>query len=277
MSNESGHQHRYDKAPDGINQILNENIVKLNAEVRRVIEDKDHRIIRYNDSRFDRFNDLSFGHDSLLRITSLLFQRYPKLGKILCDKYDFILVDEYQDTRRDVVEVFLNHLPKDKRTTIGLFGDAMQSIYSDGIGDVRTFIDSDDLVEIPKEDNFRCSEQVINFLNPLRGDRLRQELAYKIKDDGTKEELEDRQGKVRLRYAIWAGSKPHGRSSPEDKKAYLDFVDKVIDSADGEEIPHKKLMLTNKSIAGKVGFATLYKVFAAVSYTHLTLPTNREV
>ena len=126
----------YDKAPDGINQILNENIVKLNAEVRRVIEDKDHRIIRYNDSRFDRFNDLSFGHDSLLRITSLLFQRYPKLGKILCDKYDFILVDEYQDTRRDVVEVFLNHLPKDKRTTIGLFGDAMQSIYSDGIGAV---------------------------------------------------------------------------------------------------------------------------------------------
>lgn len=252
----------YDKTPDDINQRLNKSIDELNAEVRRVIKSKDHRSIRYSDSRFDRFNDLSFGHDSLLRITSLLFQRYPKLGKILCDKYDFILIDEYQDTHEGVVEVFLKHLPKDKQTTIGLFGDAMQSIYSDGIGDVRAFIESGDLVEILKEDNFRCSEQVINFVNVLRGDALRQEPAFKIKDDGTKETLEDRQGQIRLLYAIWGAKKPNIWSSPEDKQKYLDFVDKLIDSADCEESPHKKLMLTNKSIAGKVGFAALFRVFA---------------
>jgi DNA helicase-2/ATP-dependent DNA helicase PcrA len=113
-----------------------------------------------------------------------------------------------------------------------------------------------------REDNFRCSEQVINFVNVLREDALRQEPAFKIKDDGTKEALEDRQGQVRLLYAIWGDNKPHTRSRPEDKQAYLDFVDKLIDSADGEDPPHKKLMLTNKSIAGKVGFATLYKLFA---------------
>ncbi len=252
----------YDKTPDDINQTLNENIAELNTEVRQFIEGKDHRRIKYNDSRFDRFNDLSFGHDSLLKITSLLFQRYPKIGKILGDKYDFILIDEYQDTHEDVVEVFLKHLPNGRQTTIGLFGDAMQSIYSDGIGDVRAYIDSGDLVEIPKEDNFRCSEQVINFVNALREDALRQELAFKIKDDGTKETLEDRQGQVRLLYAIWDDNKPHTRSRPEDKQAYLDFVDKLIDLADGEEPPHKKLMLTNKSIAGKVGFAILYKIFS---------------
>ncbi|MDQ7734035.1 AAA family ATPase [Halomonas sp. SpR1] len=252
----------YDKAPEENNQTLNEDIAELNAEVRQVIEGKDHRSIRYNDSRFDRFNDVSFGHDSLLKITSLLFQRYPKLGKILGDKYDFILIDEYQDTHEDVVEVFLKHLPEDMKTTIGLFGDAMQSIYSDGIGDVRAYIDSGDLVEIPKEDNFRCSEQVINFVNALREDALRQELAFKIKDDGTKEILEDRQGQVRLLYAIWGDNKPHTRSPSEEKQAYLDFVDKLIDLADSEESPHKKLMLTNKSIAGKVGFGILYKVFS---------------
>lgn len=252
----------YDKAPDEINQTLNENIAELNSEVRQVIKGNDHRSIRYNDSRFDRFNDLSFGHDSLLKITSLLFQRYPKLGKILSDKYDFILIDEYQDTHEGVVEVFLKHLPQDSNTTIGLFGDAMQSIYSDGIGDVRAYIDSGDLVEIPKKDNFRCSEQVINFVNVLRKDAPRQEPAFKIKDDGTKETLEDRQGQVRLLYAVWGDNKPHTRSRSEDKQAYLDFVDKLIDSADSEESPHKKLMLTNKSIAGKVGFAILYKVFA---------------
>lgn len=251
----------YDKAADENSWKLNERISELNAEVRQVIDGKDHRCVRYNDSRFDRFNELSFGHDSLLKITSFLFIHYPKLGRILCDKYDFILIDEYQDTHEDVVEVFLKHLPKDRKTTIGLFGDAMQSIYSNGIGDVRTYINSGDLVEIPKEDNFRCSEQVINFLNDLREDALRQEPAFKIKEDGTKETLNDRQGQVRLLYAIWDTDKPYSRSCPEEKQAYLDFVDKLIDLADGEESPHKKLMLTNKSIAGKVGFATLYNVF----------------
>lgn len=252
----------YDRAADEINQALNENIAELNTEVRQIVEGKDHRIIRYNESRFDRFDDLSFGHDSLLKITSLLFQRYPKLGKILGDRYDFILIDEYQDTHEDVVQVFLKHLPQGRQTTIGLFGDAMQSIYSDGIGDVRAYIDSGDLVEIPKEDNFRCSQQVINFVNVLREDTLRQEPAFKIKHDGTKETLEDRQGQVRLLYAIWGDSKPTIYSSPEDKQGYLDFVDKLIDFVDSEGIPYKKLMLTNKSIAGKVGFSALYKIFA---------------
>lgn len=252
----------YDKAPDEYSQTLNDKIAELNTEVRQVIDDKDHRSIKYNDSRFDSFNDLSFGHDSLLKITTLLFRYYPKLGRILSDKYDFILIDEYQDTHEDVVEVFLKHLPKGRKTTIGLFGDAMQSIYSDGIGDVCTYIDSGDIVEIPKEDNFRCSEQVIKFVNSLREDALKQEPAFKVKEDGTKETLKDRQGQVKLLYAIWDNNKPHSRSSPEEKQSYLDFVDKLIDLADGEESSHKKLMLTNKSIAGKVGFASLYKVFA---------------
>lgn len=252
----------YDKAPNEYSHALNEKIAELNSQVKLVIDDKDHRSIKYNDSRFDRFNDLSFGHDSLLKITTLLFRLYPKLGRILSDKYDFILIDEYQDTHEDVVEVFLKHLPKCRKTTIGLFGDAMQSIYSDGIGDVRAYIDSGDIVEIPKEDNFRCSEQVIKFVNSLRVDALKQEPAFKIKEDGTTETLKDRQGQVRLLYAVWNNNKPHSRSSAEEKQAYLDFVDKLIDLADGEELSHKKLMLTNKSIAGKVGFSSLYKVFA---------------
>ncbi|ALQ07219.1 DNA helicase [Pseudoalteromonas sp. Bsw20308] len=252
----------YDKAPAEHNYELNLKIAELNAEVCNVIKDKDHRNIKYNDSRFDRFKDLSFGHDSLLKVAALLFKRFPKLGRILSDKYDFVLIDEYQDTNEEIIEVFLKYLPKERKTTVGLFGDSMQSIYSDGIGDVRAYIDSDQIVEIAKEDNFRCSEQVIDFVNYLRIDALNQKLAFKIKQDGIKEILKDRQGHVSLLYAVWDNVKPHSKSSPETKQAYLDFIDKLIDFADGEERSHKKLMLTNKSIAGKVGFAGLYKVFS---------------
>ncbi|XQF92536.1 UvrD-helicase domain-containing protein [Pseudoalteromonas espejiana] len=190
----------------------------MNAEVCNVIKDKDHRHIKYNDSRFDRFKDLSFGHDSLLKIAALLFKRFPKLGRILSDKYDFVLIDEYQDTNEEIVEVFLKYLPKERKTTIGLFGDSMQSIYSDGVGDVRAYIDSGHIVEIAKEDNFRCSEQVIDFVNYLRIDTFKQKLAFKIKQDGIKETLKDRQGHVRLLYAVWDDVKPHSKSSPEKNR-----------------------------------------------------------
>ena len=252
----------YEKAPDEYNRVLNAQIGSLNDEVRNIIKTKNHRAIRYNDSRFDNFREFSYGHDSLLTIASLLFRKYPKLGRILCDKYDYILIDEYQDTHRNVIDIFLNQLPDDSQTTIGLFGDAMQSIYSEGIGDVRHYIGSGDLVEVPKEDNYRCSTQVINFVNALRDDDLRQKPAFKIKDDGTEETLNDRQGEVKLLYAVWGDRKPSNWSTAEDKRQYLEFIDKLIDKADGEAHRHTKLMLTNKSIASKMGFATLYGIFS---------------
>ena len=77
-------------------------------------------------------------HDEVLKLGKLLFSKYPLINKILADKYDYIFVDEYQDTSNLIIslllETFLGHNPK---TLIGLFGDPMQSIYGAGIGDVR--------------------------------------------------------------------------------------------------------------------------------------------
>ncbi|KRF67264.1 hypothetical protein ASG99_16745 [Bacillus sp. Soil768D1] len=252
----------YDKDPEGFNRILNEKINILNKEIKAEIESKDFYNIKYNETRFDDFNELTFGHDSLLEVSYLLFDKYEILGKILQDKYDFIFIDEYQDTNEKIIDIFLKKLPFKEKTIIGLFGDSMQAIYEDGVGDVEKYIDDKYLVKIIKEDNYRCSEEVIKFINQLRNDGLKQQVAFKVNKDAIKESLSDRQGSVKLYYSIY-DNKPNVYSNLEDKANYENVLNTLIEKACHNQENYKTLMLTNKSIAGKAGFGALYDVFAA--------------
>ncbi|WP_319481261.1 UvrD-helicase domain-containing protein [uncultured Draconibacterium sp.] len=249
----------YDKSAVEYNNDLNTNIENLNNEIERLIKEHDYNEVRYNETRFDRFKDLSFGHDSLLQIASFLFERYPLLSKILQDKYDFIFVDEYQDTNNAIVDIFLNKIPSDSKTIIGLFGDSMQGIYDDGIGYVEEYIANGLLKKVEKEDNYRCSEQVIEFINQLRDDGLKQEVAFKTKNGEVETKL-DRQGAVKLYYSIYDGSRT-ASGNPQNKEEYLQHLNSVIKHVDDNNNGYKKLMLTNKSIASEVGFENLYNVF----------------
>lgn len=250
----------YDKDPDSFYNELEGNINELNSEIEILIKERDYNEVRYNETRFDSFKDLSFGHDSLLVMASLLFDSYPLLSKILQDKYDFIFVDEYQDTNKAIIDIFLNRISADSKTIIGLFGDSMQGIYDDGIGDVVEYIDSGLLEKVEKEDNYRCSEQVIEFINQLRDDGLKQEVAFKTKNGGEVETKLDRQGAVKLYYSIYNGSRTTS-GNPQNKEEYLQHLNSVIKYVDDNNNGYKKLMLTNKSIASEVGFENLYNVF----------------
>ncbi|CAA0170167.1 DNA and RNA helicase family protein [Tenacibaculum maritimum] len=249
----------YEKSPEGYNEELNSNIDVLNELILKQINETDYNIVGYNDTRFDSLKDLTFGHDSLISIALLLFQRYPLLSKILQDKYDFILIDEYQDTHGDIIEILLELLPKDSKTIVGLFGDSMQGIYEDGIGDVEKYIADERLIKIEKEDNYRCSEQVVKFINTLRNDGLEQEVEFKTKN-GVLETIEDRQGEVKFYYAVYNDPKPHVRSAQEDKEKYLDTLKSLINKVEEKHPNFKKLMLTNKSISQEIGFENLYSV-----------------
>lgn len=251
----------YDKSPEEFNADLNSKIDILNGQILEEIKKSDYGNIRYNDTRFDNFKELTFGHDSLIKIAFLLFDRFPLLAKIVQDKYDFILIDEYQDTHEDIIKILLEILPKESKTVIGLFGDSMQGIYEDGIGDVQAYVESGTLMKIEKEDNYRCSEQVIDFINELRDDGLMQELAFKLNIYGIPETKEDRQGMVKLYYSIYNENKPHTKSPREEKDKYLDILKSLISEVEKKHSGFKKLMLTNKSISREVGFENLYTVF----------------
>ncbi len=248
----------YDKTPEAFNEQLNDGIKTINQKIGEEISSRDYSTIGYNDTSFDSLKDLTFGHDGLLKVFHLLINKYPLLSKMIADRYDYIFIDEYQDTNADIV-CDLIQVSRNCELTLCLFGDSMQSIYSDGVGNVDNYI-GDSLISIPKPDNYRCAYEIINFVNPLRLDGLKQEVAFKTKADGEIETKESRHGFVKVLYSV-CEQKPNTYSSDEEKEAYQSKIDQLISKAK-EYCPSAKiLMLTNKAIAEKNHFQNLYKVF----------------
>lgn len=248
----------YDTDPIEFNRILNCKIDALNDDIKNIISEKSYSDIRYNETRFDSFKDLTYGHDGLLKISELLFNKYPLLAKILNDKFDCIFIDEYQDTNPKIIEIFFS-LPEMNKPVVGLFGDSMQSIYSDGVGDVGHLIASGKIRKIEKLDNFRCSDQVTKFINRLRNDKLEQNVAYKMVD-GILETIDQRRGNVELFYKEVL-YKPHSRSAEDEKTSYLIGLNELVTAA-SFEADFKTLLLSNKAVAQKAGFENLYDIFS---------------
>ena len=248
----------YDKDPDAFNKLLNDGIKIINNKIAEDIASKDYSTIGYNDTSFDSLKDLTFGHDGLLKVFDLLINKYPLLSKMIADRYDYIFIDEYQDTNADIV-CDLIQVSQKSELTLCLFGDSMQSIYSDGVGNVDEYI-GDSLISIPKPDNYRCAYEIIKFVNPLRLDDLEQEVALKTNAKGETETKESRHGFVKVLYSI-CDQKTNVRSSEEEKTAYQSIIDALIIKAKEYCTTAKILMLTNKAIAEKNHFKKLYKVF----------------
>ncbi|MAL80434.1 MAG: hypothetical protein CMN55_15220 [Sneathiella sp.] len=253
----------YDKDPDKYNAQLNGLIGEINKEICEKLAARQPNEFFYNDTAFDNFNDPSYGHDGLIALACHMFEGFPLLGRIVSDQYDCILIDEYQDTSAVVVCVLLRCLPEESKTIIGLFGDSEQAIYSDGIGSAQSHIDAKELILVEKEDNYRCSPQVIDFSNQFRTDGLKQDVALKSLDIGTLETLESRQGSVKLLYGLAPVEVDTGDKA-EDRKAKALFrsaLNELVEKAASEYPGYVQLKLTNKSIANDVGFGRLYQIF----------------
>lgn len=252
----------YDKNPSEYNEALNTRIDSINCHIVELIKDVDYSKIHYNETKFDSLKDVTYGHDGLLILAHLLFEKYPVLRKIVRDKYNYIFIDEYQDTKSDVIRDFLKIAVVDveKKLTLCLFGDSMQAIFSDGIGSVEEHIKNETLVSISKADNFRCAYEVIDIINNLRLDNIKQKVALAKLPTGEYETDENRHGNVKILYAICT-ERPNSHSSPEKKAEYSQKIDKLIAEAKKHCDSAKLLMLTNKAIAEKEGFKNLYKVF----------------
>lgn len=102
-----------------------------------------------------RIRNGEISHDEVLILANKMYSKYIKLCDILKSKYDYVLVDEYQDTSPLVIQILLDFLSKSsKRNIIGFFGDSMQAIYEDGVGDLNQYIQSGIVTEVKKEENW---------------------------------------------------------------------------------------------------------------------------
>ena len=116
-------------------------------------------------------NKVKISHNHILILAEKMFDKYKKLSDILKDIANCIFVDEYQDTSPYIAKILLEHLKKSKKkNVIGFFGDSMQSIYDEGVGDLNKY----KLKKIVKKQNRRNPRIVIEIANKFRNDKITQ-------------------------------------------------------------------------------------------------------
>lgn len=201
---------------------------------------------------FVRLREGIISHDELLIVANYLFEKYPKLSSIVKDKYKFIFIDEYQDTNKAVVDIFLTHFKKSERKNIiGFFGDAMQSIYDDGIGNLDEYKgnDADTVKEVPKKQNRRNPQLVIDLANKLRTDGITQEPSTDPNAPNIVEGVV-KQGTVLFLHST------NGNISKVEK-----FLEENYGWDFNNSKETKELNLTHNLIADKAGFRTLMDIY----------------
>ncbi|WP_276874455.1 UvrD-helicase domain-containing protein [Dialister micraerophilus] len=193
-------------------------------------------------------NIVKISHDHILIVAEKMFGKYKKIADILKDIADCIFVDEYQDTSPLVADILLKHLEQsNKKNVIGFFGDSMQSIYDDGVGNLNQY----NLTKIVKTQNRRNPRVVIEVANKFRDDDIEQRPSEDINapnmENGT-----IREGSIKFLY----GTGTNDFISVKGKNIFESW-----DFSDGKQT--KELRLTHKYNAGMAGFKDLYNLYNA--------------
>lgn len=138
--------------------------------------------IYYNERQNSFVLNGGLSHDDLLNFSFKLVDRFPKIEFKLREMYDYIFIDEVQDTNADILRFFYNSA-KDSSTNVYFLGDKMQEIYNKYDGSFETeFREFDGNLSKNFATNYRSSEEIVDLLNNLYQSSSRvKQVAYKGK------------------------------------------------------------------------------------------------
>ena len=191
-------------------------------------------------------------HDELIILAHHMFKVHSKLCDILKDKFKFIFIDEYQDTSPLVIEVVLSFLKQSSRSNvIGFFGDAMQSIYDDSIGDLQSYVSTNEVQEVKKEQNRRNPRLVYELANKLRTDGIEQRHADDLGAPNMKDGVV-KEGSIKFYYS---------KDTEKKDTEKLDCIKQRLKSDFGDNKKTKELSLTHNLIAHQAEFKELMDIY----------------
>ena len=150
---------------------------KASAERKVQIESKQNRLQHLNVIKRFSYNPNgenigknSLNHAEVIAITTEFITGNPLMRQILIRKHPVLLIDESQDTQKDLIDAFFILQEKHPgQFCLALFGDTMQRIYADGKVGLEEAIPSD--WETPAITvNHRCPKRVVTLLNRIRSE-----------------------------------------------------------------------------------------------------------
>lgn len=140
---------------------------KIEAKTKRLLNLENIKRFTYNPNSDNRSRD-SLNHSEVINIGADFLVNKPLMQKILTNKYPILLIDESQDTKKELLEAFFKvQLNNGKHFSLGLFGDTMQRIYSDGKEDLGRNL-PEDWIKPAKLINHRCPKRILRLINKIR-------------------------------------------------------------------------------------------------------------
>lgn len=250
--------------PSTIHSFAWNSIKQYQSELVRLI--KEDTLFKNTEGDFDDISSVNYTlgnrykengvqylyHNDVLHLFCKLLDN-SKFRRIFAGKYPLILIDEYQDSNKKIVDKFIEYfISKNKGPQFGFFGDAWQTIYQSN--DACGKIEHRNIKEIKKNTNFRCAPNIVYFLNKIRPE-LPQDSAIDDFDgeiivvdcnDFTGERRDDR---------YYKGDLPI-----DELKVRLDKINDKIKNSTPTEETTKVLMLTHKLLAQQQGYSKLLEV-----------------
>jgi DNA helicase-2/ATP-dependent DNA helicase PcrA len=219
--------------------------------------------VEYNDRKYSDFENGKVGHDDLVVLAYKMFENYELLTTIIAEKYPYILVDEYQDTAEETAKSLIDYLlsRNKKKVLLGFYGDSYQKIYDTGVGSLHNYVNAKKIDIIPKDENYRCSESVVELLNKVRSN------ITQIIPEGTKQV----KGSIEFincqNYPAQGGLKKleYEKSLVPKKNENYDSIIEDLknigwDFSKGSD--DKILIIANRRVAERGGFGELYSIYA---------------
>lgn len=110
----------------------------------------------------------SLNHAEVIALSAAFLADKPVMRQILIRTYPFLLIDESQDTQKDLIEAVLAlQAEYPDKFCLSLFGDTMQRIYADGKVKLEEAVPAD--WEKPALIvNHRCPKRIVALLNQIR-------------------------------------------------------------------------------------------------------------
>lgn len=155
---------------------------KTSIDRVRKIESKNKRILNldnivkfiYNPNGDNTTKD-SLNHSEVISLAAFFINTKPLMQELLVCKFPIVLIDESQDTKKELIDAFFELQQKKKEFfSLGLFGDTMQRIYLDGKEKLDEGLPSDWLKPVKKM-NHRSNKRIITLINKISEDKNRQE------------------------------------------------------------------------------------------------------
>ncbi|MBU8921690.1 MAG: AAA family ATPase [Bacteroidales bacterium] len=150
---------------------------KASADRVVQIEKKKARLARLDTIKYfaynpngDNIGKNSLNHTEVICISTAFLADKLLMQRILIRKYPILLVDEVQDTQKDLIDAFLAvQQEHSKEFCLALFGDEMQRIYSDGKTGIAKAI-PDDWAKPAITINHRCPKRIVRLINTIRAE-----------------------------------------------------------------------------------------------------------